>query len=160
MRGWRSHLNSTLQGIPDMLNNVHVWGVWGPAEVFKLRTVFLKPLCSNPGHVGCCIGLLELPNGHEWMQVISQDAYIRVTCQSCISGVPYHSNCTHPTPLQSLHQLEQSSADMQVHGFMKLSPYPYTSVCSIQLKIRLVRPVNMFPVINSPMSVLTGPGEV
>ncbi|GFV05528.1 uncharacterized protein TNCV_227391 [Trichonephila clavipes] len=45
----------------------------------------------------------------------------------------------------------------RVHGFMRLSPYP--SVSSIQLETRLVRPSKVFPVINSPMSVLTGPGE-
>ncbi|GFX29981.1 uncharacterized protein TNCV_2616931 [Trichonephila clavipes] len=45
------------------------------------------------------------------------------------------------------------------HGFMRLSPYPYTSISSIQLVARLIRPGNVFPVINSPMSVLTGPNE-
>jgi hypothetical protein len=30
-----------------------------------------------------------------------------------ISGVPYHSNYTCPTPLPGLHQLEQSPTDMQ-----------------------------------------------
>ncbi|GFT31953.1 uncharacterized protein TNCV_3468191 [Trichonephila clavipes] len=32
-------------------------------------------------------------------------------------------------------------------------------ITSIQLETRLVRPGNVFPVINSPMSVLTAPGE-
>ena len=79
-----------LQGIPDKLNNIHVWGVYWSAEVFKLRRVFLKLLCGNSGRVGSRIVLLELPksigmhNKHEWMQVISQDAYVRVTCQSRI----------------------------------------------------------------------------
>ncbi|GFY27390.1 hypothetical protein TNCV_2070101 [Trichonephila clavipes] len=41
-----------------------------------------------------------------------------------------------------------------------LYPYPYTSVSSIQLQRRLVRPGNLFPVISSPMSVLTGLGEI
>ncbi|GFV54652.1 uncharacterized protein TNCV_3843721 [Trichonephila clavipes] len=48
----------------------------------------------------------------------------------------------------------------RVHGFMRMSPYPYTYISSIQLETRLVRPGNVFPIINSPMSVLTGPGEV
>ena len=30
-----------------------------------------------------------------------------------VSGVPHHSHCTSPTPLQSLHQLEQFPADTQ-----------------------------------------------
>ena len=42
----------------------------------------------------------------------------------------------------------------RVHGFMRLFPYLYTSICSIQLETRLIRSGNMFPVINSPMSVL------
>jgi hypothetical protein len=52
--------------------------------------MFLKPLCSNSGRVVCRTVLLELPmsigmrNGHEWIQMISQNAYVRVTCQSHI----------------------------------------------------------------------------
>ncbi|GFV72011.1 uncharacterized protein TNCV_2459441 [Trichonephila clavipes] len=30
-----------------------------------------------------------------------------------VSGVPYHANCKRPIPLQSLHQLDESSVDMQ-----------------------------------------------
>ncbi|GFW26772.1 uncharacterized protein TNCV_2851621 [Trichonephila clavipes] len=40
---------------------------------------------------------------------------------------------------------------------MRLSPYPYTLISSIQLETRLFRLGSRFPVINSPMSVLTGP---
>ncbi|GFW21923.1 cytochrome P450 4V2 [Trichonephila clavipes] len=47
----------------------------------------------------------------------------------------------------------------KVHGFMRSSPHSYTSINFIQLEKRLVRPDNLFPVTNSPMSVLTGPGE-
>ncbi|GFV25197.1 uncharacterized protein TNCV_2565811 [Trichonephila clavipes] len=47
----------------------------------------------------------------------------------------------------------------RVHGFMRLSPYPYTSISSIQLETRLLRLGNMFPVIKSPMSALTSPGQ-
>ena len=43
---------------PTYVHNVLVWGVWWPAEVFKLRRVFLKELCSNSGCVGCRIVLL------------------------------------------------------------------------------------------------------
>ncbi|GBO12240.1 hypothetical protein AVEN_173726-1 [Araneus ventricosus] len=39
------------------------------------------------------------------------------------------------------------------------SPYSYTCIRPIQLQTRLVRPGNVFPVINSPMVVLSGPGE-
>ncbi|GFW93917.1 hypothetical protein TNCV_4221951 [Trichonephila clavipes] len=48
----------------------------------------------------------------------------------------------------------------RVHGFKRLSPYPYTSISSIQSETRLARPGNVFLVVYSPMSVLTGPGEV
>ncbi|GFW09219.1 hypothetical protein TNCV_2101731 [Trichonephila clavipes] len=41
---------------------------------------------------------------------------------------------------------------------MRLSSYPYTSISSIQIEARLVRPRNAFPVINSSMSLLAGPG--
>ena len=47
----------------------------------------------------------------------------------------------------------------RVHGLIRLFPYPYTSIRSIELKTTLVRLVNMFP-INSSMSELTGLGEV
>ncbi|GFV22936.1 uncharacterized protein TNCV_2623891 [Trichonephila clavipes] len=47
----------------------------------------------------------------------------------------------------------------RVHGFMRLSPCPYTSISSIQLETRLVISGNVFPVIDSPISVLMGPGE-
>ncbi|GBO28295.1 hypothetical protein AVEN_23280-1 [Araneus ventricosus] len=46
-----------------------------------------------------------------------------------------------------------------VHGFMRLSPYQYMSIHPIQLETRLVRPGNLFPVINSSMAALAGPGE-
>ncbi|GFT15001.1 uncharacterized protein TNCV_4315881 [Trichonephila clavipes] len=47
----------------------------------------------------------------------------------------------------------------RVHGFMRFSPYPYTSISSNQLETRLVRPSNVFLVIYSSMSVLKGPDE-
>ncbi|GFT60510.1 hypothetical protein TNCV_1966141 [Trichonephila clavipes] len=52
-----------------------------------------------------------------------------------------------------------STNQLQAHEFIKLSPYPYTPISSIQLESRLVRPGNVFQVINSPMSVLTGSEE-
>ncbi|GFW40030.1 uncharacterized protein TNCV_5117131 [Trichonephila clavipes] len=103
-----------------------------------------------------------MQNGHEWMQVIRQDAYVLVTCQSHIQTYqgpisrkpgarPYHPRVStiHNGPLLTC----------RVHGFMRLSPYLYTSNSFIQLETRLVRPGNVYPVINSPMSVLTDPGE-
>ncbi|GBM09537.1 hypothetical protein AVEN_100444-1 [Araneus ventricosus] len=47
----------------------------------------------------------------------------------------------------------------RVHGFMRISSCPYTSIRPIQLETRLVRSDNVFPVINSPMAVLVGPGD-
>ncbi|GFU05079.1 uncharacterized protein TNCV_574341 [Trichonephila clavipes] len=72
-----------------------------------------------------------------------------------VSVVPYHAVCYHraSTSLNSL------LLTCRVQGFMRLSPYPYTFISSIQLETRLVRPGNVFPVINNPMSVLTGPDE-
>jgi hypothetical protein len=81
---------SSEQHVAGYPRYVHVWGFSFPVEVFNLISVFLKPLCRNSELVGCCIALLELlksigmHNGHECMHVISQDAYICVTCQSRI----------------------------------------------------------------------------
>ncbi|GBM22813.1 hypothetical protein AVEN_226483-1 [Araneus ventricosus] len=47
----------------------------------------------------------------------------------------------------------------RVYGLMMSSPYSYTCVRPIQFETRRVRPSNVFPVINSPMVVLSGPGE-
>lgn len=48
-----------VQGIPDMHNNVHIWGFRWPLEVSTVRRVLLEPLHSNSRHVRCCIVLLE-----------------------------------------------------------------------------------------------------
>ncbi|GFX48797.1 hypothetical protein TNCV_3479811 [Trichonephila clavipes] len=66
--------------------------------------------------------------------------------------------------LRMLHTLTESPLACpllicKVPGFMRLSPYPYSSNRSIHLETRLVRPGNVFPIINSPMSVWMGPGE-
>ncbi|GBO19737.1 hypothetical protein AVEN_188945-1 [Araneus ventricosus] len=82
-------------------------------------------------------------------------AYLPVTCQSYldVSGVPYHANCTRPIPSQSLDQLEQSLLTCRVHGFMRLYPYPNTSISSIQLEPRLGRPGNVSSHQQSNVSV-------
>jgi hypothetical protein len=72
-----------------------------------------------------------------------------------IPGVPYHSNCTHPTPLQ----LEQSPADMQGPWIHEAVTIPVHVHPLDTIGTRVVRPGTMFPVINSPMLMLTGPDE-
>ncbi|GFX39028.1 hypothetical protein TNCV_3426141 [Trichonephila clavipes] len=73
-----------------MFNNVHVWGFGWLAEVSKVRRVFLEPICSNSGRVRCRIVPLKFPksvgkhNGHKWVQVVKQDAYVPVTYESRI----------------------------------------------------------------------------
>lgn len=46
----------------------------------------------------------------------------------------------------------------KVHRFMRLSLYPYTSNCPIQLERRLIRLAKVFLDINSPMEVLVAKG--
>ena len=83
----------------------------------KLRRVFLKPLCSNSGCVGCCIAQVCWNLQWTWMDADDQPGCIRMyhlsECYLDASGVPYHSYCTCPTLIKSLHQLEQSLADTQ-----------------------------------------------
>ncbi|GBO37369.1 hypothetical protein AVEN_228655-1 [Araneus ventricosus] len=73
-----------------------------------------------------------------------------------VSGVPYHANCTRPIPSQRLHQIEQSPVDKQ--GLWM------NDVVSILVHVHPSDTIgngteNVFPVINSPMAVLSGPGE-
>ncbi|GBN11286.1 hypothetical protein AVEN_202276-1 [Araneus ventricosus] len=76
-----------------------------------------------------------------------------------VSGVPYHANCTRPIPSQRFHQIEQSPDDKQGLWINDLSPYSYTCIRPIQLETRLVGRGNVFPVVNSPMVVLSDPRE-
>ncbi|GFW01422.1 uncharacterized protein TNCV_5030721 [Trichonephila clavipes] len=76
-----------------------------------------------------------------------------------VSGVPYHSNCTAPFHHRAFTGLNSSLLTCRVHGFLRLSPYPYASISSMLLETRLVRQGNVFLVISSLMSVLTGLGE-
>ncbi|GFV46099.1 gag-Pol polyprotein [Trichonephila clavipes] len=87
---------------------------WTARRLMSERTLAGKSApgtWSNSGRVGCRIVLLKFPksvrmhNGHEWVQVIRQDAYVPFT-------VPYNANCTCPILSQSLHQIEQSPVDM------------------------------------------------
>ena len=61
--------------------------------MLKLIRLFLKPLYSHSGRVECRIVLLKvpksvgIPNEHEWMQKISQDAHVCVTCHSSIRRI-------------------------------------------------------------------------
>ncbi|GBN63842.1 hypothetical protein AVEN_88585-1 [Araneus ventricosus] len=76
-----------------------------------------------------------------------------------VSGIPYHSNCTVPYHHKGSTRLHSPLLTNRVYGLMMLSPYSYTCIRPIQLETRLVRPGNVFPVINSPMVVLSDPGE-
>ncbi|GBM35293.1 hypothetical protein AVEN_38158-1 [Araneus ventricosus] len=73
--------------------------------------------------------------------------------------VPYHANCTRHIPSQRLTRLNSPLLINRVNGLMMSSPYSYTCIHPIQLETRLVRPGNVFPVINNRMVVLSGPGE-
>ncbi|GFV27626.1 uncharacterized protein TNCV_4181711 [Trichonephila clavipes] len=88
-------------------------------------------------------------------QMVLDDCRIKTNQRSHITPNahdPYHHSTTSSfnSPLLAC----------RFHGFMRLSPYPYTSISSIQLETRLVRLGNVFPFINSSMSVLTGTGKV
>ncbi|GFS77389.1 uncharacterized protein TNCV_4566221 [Trichonephila clavipes] len=76
----------------------------------------------------------------EWYLYVSQGCHITPTAYA-----PYYHRAS--TSLNSL------LLTYRVHGFMRLSPYPYASIGSIQLETRLVRSGNEFPVINSSMSL-------
>ncbi|GFX71917.1 uncharacterized protein TNCV_1443401 [Trichonephila clavipes] len=72
-----------------------------------------------------------------------------------VSGVPYYAPYHH----RASTSLNSPWLTCRVHGFTRLSLHPYISISSIQLETRLVGPGNMFPVVNRPMSMLTGTGE-
>ncbi|GFW49384.1 uncharacterized protein TNCV_3058911 [Trichonephila clavipes] len=98
------------------------------------------------------------------MVVGDQTRFLR-TCHQSESYLDASGGHIMPTAYTPYHHRASTSMNSpllisRVHGFMRLSPYPYTSINSIELERRLVRPGNVFLVINSPMSVLTVPDEV
>ncbi|GFU40113.1 uncharacterized protein TNCV_3767781 [Trichonephila clavipes] len=130
--------------------------------------MLLEQIYCDSGHVGCRNVLLKFPqsvgmnNGNEWVQVIIQDACVPVTCQSRIwtyQGSHFTPTAHTPYHHRASNRLKSPLLTRRVNGFMRLYPYLYTSISSIQLETRLVIPGIMFLVIKIPMSVLTGPGE-
>lgn len=77
-----------LQGIQDVLNDVHVWGFKWVIKVSKVSRMLPKSLGSSSWRLGCRIVLLEFSkftevhNGRECVYGIGQDAYAPATCQS------------------------------------------------------------------------------
>ncbi|GBN77972.1 hypothetical protein AVEN_129810-1 [Araneus ventricosus] len=84
------------------------------------------------------------------------------TCQSRLQT--YQGSHITPTAHVPYHhrgstRLNSPLLTNRAYGLMMLSPYSYTCIRPIQLETRLVRPGNVFPIISSPMAVLSGPGE-
>lgn len=114
-RWWRCLLNRELQGIPNIFNNIRTWRFRGRTEVCKIRRMLLKRLGTTSQHVECRIILLDLSksagkhNGHEWVLVIAQDAYISVTCNN------------HQETYQRSHVTLNTHATYPLRGFTRLS---------------------------------------
>ncbi|GBM78873.1 hypothetical protein AVEN_139344-1, partial [Araneus ventricosus] len=73
--------------------------------------------------------------------------------------VPYHANCIRPIPSQRIHQIEQSPVDKQglwINDVVSILVHLHPSD-TIGNETRQTG--NVFPVINSPIVVLSGPGE-
>ncbi|GBO32548.1 hypothetical protein AVEN_172444-1 [Araneus ventricosus] len=86
---------------------------------------------------------VELPHSDDGMY---QGSHITPTAH-----VPYHH--------RGSTRLNSTLLTNRVYGLMMLSPYSYTCIRPMQSETRLVRPGNVFPVINSPMVVSSDPGE-
>ncbi|GBO32327.1 hypothetical protein AVEN_193303-1 [Araneus ventricosus] len=76
-----------------------------------------------------------------------------------VSGVPYHANCTRPIPSQRLHQIEQNPIDKQglwINDDVSIlvDVHPSDTIGNENRQTS-----NVFPIISSPMVVLSGPGE-
>ncbi|GBL97375.1 hypothetical protein AVEN_170488-1 [Araneus ventricosus] len=76
-----------------------------------------------------------------------------------VSGVHITPTAHFPYHHRGSTRLNSPLLTNRVYGLMMLSPYSYMCIRPIQMETRLVRPGNVFPVINSPMVVLSGPGE-
>ncbi|GBL84810.1 hypothetical protein AVEN_93843-1 [Araneus ventricosus] len=88
----------------------------------------------------------------------------RAACLSTCHLSEYQGSHITPTAHVPYHhrgstRLNSPLLTNRVYGLMMASPFSYTCIRLIQLETRLVRPGNAFPVINSPMVVLSGPGE-
>lgn len=86
------------QGLPNILNNIHVWKFKRPMKVSKIRRVLLEPLSSKS--VGCLRTCL--------LSESSLD----------VSEIQYHVNCTLPLPSQRLHSLNRPLLTCRIYGFM------------------------------------------
>ncbi|GBN34158.1 hypothetical protein AVEN_34875-1 [Araneus ventricosus] len=96
-------------------------------------------------NVGDCTGYLSACHLSESSLDVS-GSHITPT-----APVPYHH--------RGFTRLNSPLLTNRVYGLMMLSPYSYSCIRLIQLETRLVRPGNVFTVINSPMVVFSGPGE-
>ncbi|GBM09375.1 hypothetical protein AVEN_184082-1 [Araneus ventricosus] len=76
-----------------------------------------------------------------------------------VSGIPITPTEHVPYHHRGSTRLNSPLLTNRVYGLIISSPYSYTCIRPIQLKTRLVRRGNVFPVINSAMVVLSGPGE-
>lgn len=137
----------------EQSTNPDVWWFRLITKVPKVRRIlFLEQLCSNSRCVGdlhCSAGIASPSecttdmNACWWSDRMLSESSIDV------SGVPDNANCSHPKPWH----LNSPLLTRRLHGFIELSPYFH--IRPIQLEPSLVRPSNVFTVINSPM----GPGE-
>lgn len=120
---WWSFLNSTLQGIPYMLNNVHVWSFRWQKEVLKVRRVLLEPFSSNTRRAGCRFGCWIGPspsectidmNWRRWTEkILTFPSLVRVVSFMHVAGIPYHIHFTRLILWQKLYQIEQYLVHIQ-----------------------------------------------
>ncbi|GFX47123.1 hypothetical protein TNCV_2747001 [Trichonephila clavipes] len=104
-------------------------------EVSPRRKGFALRL-RNSGRVQCRIVLLKFPKFVGMHNGIRHDAYVLVTSQSHFaSEVPHHANCTRTASLQNSTSLNSLLLTCMVHGFMRMSSYPYRSISSIRQRV-------------------------